>query len=550
MNAIEQLQQTFNTYLQKQFNLDQHTATRCRLELNVDENKQAFGNLNTTAALVLANIVGRSPREIAQEIATSFKHAFIQKIDIAGPGFLNIFLTQNTFQNLSQELFTANESFFKPDQLAKKYNVSLEFVSANPTGPLHFGHGRGGIIGDVLGNVLRFLGHTVTKEFYINDVGSQIKKLGASFKIRCLQIAGSNIQLPENAYHGQYLVYLAEGCFAEYGHTLFEKSDSFFQEYAKNYFLEQIKQTLEDYGIHYNVWFSEKTLYDDDAINQVLSYLKQKGLLYEKDGAQWFASTKFGDDKDRVVRKASGELTYIASDIAYLKNKIDRGFNKLIMVLGHDHHSYVVRLHGAQQALDLDQYPLDIILYQLVKLTEGGQKLRMSKRAGKIITLQDVINTVGTDVARFFYLNRKAEAQLEFDLDLALKKTEENPVYYLQYAYVRTNSILNKATAEQHLQDINQKDVQHLGPEELFLLKKIVSLKELLTTISTNCQTHLLTYYILELAQIFHRYYSKNRVINLDDIPKSRARLLLIIILRNTFALVLKLIGISQPEKM
>ena len=220
------------------------------------------------------------------------------------------------------------------------------------------------------------------------------------------------------------------------------------------------------------------------------------------------------------------------------------------MVLGHDHHSYVVRLHGAQQALDLDQYPLDIILYQLVKISEGGQLLRMSKRAGKIITLQDVINTIGTDVARFFYLNRKADAQLEFNLDLALKKTEENPVYYVQYAYVRTNSILNKAIAEQYLQDINQKDVQHLGPEELLLLKKIISLKELLETIGTNYQTHLLTYYILKLAQIFHRYYSKNRVISLDNIPKSRARLLLIIILRNTFALVLKLIGISQPEKM
>lgn len=550
MNAIEQLQKAFSTYLQKQFNLDQNTTARCKLELNVDENKQIFGNLNTNTALVLTKIIGQNPQDIAEKIVTSFKHDFIQKIDIAGPGFLNIFLTLNTFQNLSQDLFTSGESFFKPGKTATKYNVSLEFVSANPTGPLHFGHGRGGIIGDVLGNLLRFLGHGVTKEFYINDIGSQIKKLGISFKIRCLQAAGSNPQLPENAYHGKYLIYLAEECFSEYGHTLFEKPDLFFQEYAKDYFLGQIKQTLKDYGINYDVWFSEKILYDDNTINQVLSYLEQKELLYEKDGAQWFSSTKFGDDKDRVVRKASGELTYIASDMAYLKNKIDRGFNKLIMVLGHDHHSYVVRLHGVQQALDLDQYPLKIILYQLVKLAQSGQLVRMSKRAGKIITLQDVINTVGTDVARFFYLNRKADAQLEFNLDLALKKTEENPVYYVQYAYVRTKSILNKTVAEQRLQDIGQEDAQHLGPEEIFLLKKIISLKELLENVGTNYQTHLLTYYILGLAQAFHRYYSKNRVINLDNIPKSRARLLLIIILRNTFSLVLRLIGISQPERM
>ncbi|MGB8367650.1 MAG: arginine--tRNA ligase [Candidatus Babeliales bacterium] len=550
MNAIEQLQDAFITFLKKKFNLNSSAIIHCKLELNVDESKQSFGNLSTNTPLILAKTIGQNPKQIAQEIAETFYHDFIEKIEVAGPGFLNFFLTLHTFQIIAQDLFITQELFFKPEKLAKKYNVSLEFVSANPTGPLHFGHGRGGIIGDVLGNILCFLGHTVAKEYYINDVGAQIKKLSESFKIRCFQAAGHQAELPEDAYHGEYLISVAAECFAEYGHTLFEKSDLFFQDYAKNYFLNQIKQTLENYGIYYDIWFSEKILYDDNEVKEALSYLKKKGLLYEKDGAEWFMSTKFGDDKDRVVRKASGHLTYIASDIAYLKNKIDRGFNKLIMILGHDHHSYVIRLHGVQQALDLDQYPLDIILYQLVKLTESGQLLRMSKRTGKIITLQDVINTVGTDVARFFYLNRKADAQLEFNLDLALKKTEENPVYYVQYAYVRTKSILNKAKEEAQLQNINKEDAQNLGTEELFLLKKIVSLKELLATINSNYHTHLLTYYILDLAQIFHRYYSKNRVINLDDILKSRARLLLIITLRNTFGLILKLIGISQPEKM
>ncbi len=550
MNQIEQLQQAFSIYLQTTFNIDQKLVTACQLELNVDETKQAFGDLNSSAALVLAKQLKRNPREIAQEIADNFKHTNIEKLEIAGPGFLNIHLTLNSFKELAEELFTQKERFFKPDQLEKKYNVSLEFVSANPTGPLHFGHGRGGIIGDVLGNILRFLGHDVTKEFYINDVGAQINKLGSSLKIRFMQVASLAIKLPEDAYHGEYLIEMAQDCFAEFGQMLLEKPDEFFSEYAKNQMLEDIQQTLKDYRINYDVWFSEKTLHDQSLVEKALTHLKSKKLTYEKDGALWFKSTKFGDDKDRVVRRATGKVTYIAADIAYLKNKIDREHDKLIMILGHDHHSYVVRLHGSLQALNLAHYPLDVILYQLVKITKQGNLVRMSKRAGTIITLQDVINTVGTDVARFFYLNRKADAQLEFDLALALKKTEENPVYYVQYAYVRTNSILANAEKEKKLHNITKNDSQHVGPEEVFLLKKIIFLKQLLYDIGLNYQTHLLTYYVLELSQLFHRYYSKNRVIDLNNIEKSRTRLLVVSVFKETIATVLKIIGITQPEKM
>ncbi len=550
MNQIEQLQQAFSIYLQTTFNIDQKLVTACQLELNVDETKQAFGDLNSSAALVLAKQLKRNPREIAQEIADNFKHTNIEKLEIAGPGFLNIHLTLNSFKELAEELFTQKERFFKPDQLEKKYNVSLEFVSANPTGPLHFGHGRGGIIGDVLGNILRFLGHNVTKEFYINDVGAQINKLGSSLKIRFMQVAGLAIKLPEDAYHGEYLIEMAQDCFAEFGQMLLEKPDEFFSEYAKNQMLEDIQQTLKDYRINYDVWFSEKTLHDQSLVEKALTHLKSKKLTYEKDGALWFKSTKFGDDKDRVVRRATGKVTYIAADIAYLKNKIDREHDKLIMILGHDHHSYVVRLHGSLQALNLAHYPLDVILYQLVKITKQGNLVRMSKRAGTIITLQDVINTVGTDVARFFYLNRKADAQLEFDLALALKKTEENPVYYVQYAYVRTNSILANAEKEKKLHNITKNDSQHVESEEVFLLKKIIFLKQLLYDIGLNYQTHLLTYYVLELSQLFHRYYSKNRVIDLNNIEKSRTRLLVVSVFKETIATVLKIIGITQPEKM
>jgi arginyl-tRNA synthetase len=567
MNSIDRIQKAFNDHLKVLFSpstasdfakASSDTAGRAvevsqdlsKLHINVDESKQSFGNLSTSVALVLAKALKRVPREVATEIATSFTHPLIAKIEVAGPGFINIYFAPETFKLLAQELYEQKEEFFRPDTLEKKYNISLEFVSANPTGPLHFGHGRGGIIGDVLGNVLRFVGYNVTKEFYINDAGNQIQKLGESFKVRCLQAAGMQATVPEDGYHGQYLADLAQDCYAQMGQKLFDEPDSFFADYAKNNLLHAIKNTLKDYGIEYDVWFSERTLHASDAIPKALKILQHNGLLFEQDGALWFKTTQFGDDKDRVVQKSTGEYTYIAADIAYLQNKIDRGADNVMMVLGHDHHSYVMRLNAVKNGLGYTDLPLSVILYQLVKISEGGALVRMSKRAGAIVGLQDIIDTVGKDVARFFYLNRKADAQLEFDLDLALKKTEENPVYYVQYAYVRTGSILVKAAQHDQLADINATDAQHIGQEEAFLLKKIVFLEQLLMDITINHQTHLLTYYVLELAQLFHRYYSHVRVIDLENIEKSRARLLMIGLLRSTIALVLDILGISHPEKM
>jgi arginyl-tRNA synthetase len=552
MNLIEKLHHTFRDHLITAYHLDLQTASSCNFNLNVDETQQAFGDISTNAAMILAKQLKRKPLDIAHEIVNQFKHPAISKIESAGPGFLNIFLTLDAFKAIMHELMNEKEAFFKLSPISR-YNINLEFVSANPTGPLHFGHGRGGIIGDVLCNVLRFLGHEVTKEFYINDAGAQMEKLALSFKARCLQAAGREAQVPEDGYQGEYLKDLAEQCLKEEGLALLEKPDSFFRDYAEQHMLAHIKKTLDEFGIQFDSWFSEKTLHaggNNSLIAQTLDLLEKNGYLYEQEGAVWFKSTAFGDDKDRVVRKTSGELTYVAADVAYLKNKIDRGFNKLLMTLGHDHHSYVIRLHAVQKALGLGQYPFDIILYQLVKLKEGGNQVRMSKRAGKIVNLDDVIEEVGIDVARFFFLNRKADAQLEFDLDLALKKTEENPVYYVQYAYVRIKSILEKTTTQQGLATISATDIAHLGTEETLLIKKIISLKALLESISTHYQTHTLTYYVIELASLFHKYYSKNRVINMDNPATSRARLLLLLELKQTFELVLTLLGISQPEKM
>ena len=549
MNIIEHLHQDFILFLMKQFQISRPDAEKVLFTLNTQEEKKQFGDITTNAALILAKQLHQNPMVLAQTILNDFSNQFIEKMAVAGPGFLNIDLNTQAFNQLAQQLFTEQQSFFIPSTMHKE-TINIEFVSANPTGPLHFGHGRGGIIGDVLAHILSFLGHTVVKEFYINDAGMQMQKLGMSLKKRYQQKAGIDAPLPPDAYHGTYLIDLANILFSQHGNRLLDQPDEFFTSYAKTKLLEQITQTLADYGITYDVWFSEKTLHDSGAIEQSLAILQKEGHLFEKDGALWFRSTSFGDDKDRVLRKQSGFFTYAAPDIAYMQDKINRGSNHLIYILGHDHHSYATRLTGILCALGLEKHPLDVILYQLVNIKQGENQVKMSKRAGTIVTLQDVIDTVGKDVARFFYLNRKADAQLEFDLGLALKHTEENPVYYIQYAYVRTGSILDKATHHQDLKDITANDLHNFTKADDTLIKKIVALKDILITINQNYQTHLIAYYTYELAQTFNRYYNKNRVINQDAISLSRARIGLVMIMRMTLGLCLDLMGLGKPDRM
>jgi len=549
MNVIESIQQHFIQHLIATLSLDPIIAQETRLTLNSDPSRQEFGDLNANSALVFAKQLKRKPREIAEQITKTYSNDLVRSIEIAGPGFLNFYFSPHAISLLARQVYENGDLFFKPINLARQ-SISLEFVSANPTGPLHFGHGRGGIIGDVLGTILSFLGHHVTKEFYINDAGNQIAKLGESFKIRCQQLAGMNINLPEDGYQGEYLVTLAQEFMDQHdGKALLDQPDELFQSYAMNKLLENIRTTLTEYGINFDTWFSEKTLHTSGAITKTLKYLAAHDYLYEKDGAVWFAATRFGDDKDRVIQKQSGEFTYVAADIAYMVNKVSRGCSQMIMVLGHDHHGYVERLQGIRKALNLSP-ELHIILYQLVNIKEDGQQLRLSKRAGRIITLEDVIKTVGKDVARFFYLNRNADTQLEFDLALALTKSEENPVYYIQYAYVRTGSILQKASAIPSLDNLSAHDALEVSTEEVILLKKIVFLKELLELISVTNQTHQLAHYTYELAQLFSTYYAKHRVIDPGNIPLSRGRLFMVQLIRNTLQTCFNLLGISQPERM
>lgn len=548
MNSIEHIKSSFFIFLQQSYNLNEAQLARCNFEINTDPEKADFGDLNSNCAMVLAKDLKTNPRALAQIIITKFTHPCIAKIEIAGPGFLNFFLTQESLINLAQEIFNQRDLFFKSDIQPQKINV--EFVSANPTGPLHFGHGRNGILGDTLANILEFLGHDVTREFYINDAGSQMTKLGNSLRIRYQQALGQSMQMPEDAYHGQYLIDLGQELVTQFQDSLLIESDEYFQNIAKQKMLAQQKETLQAYGIRFNVWFSEKELKHRVNIEDYIKKLTDNGSTYELDGALWFATTKFGDDKDRVLRKSDGEYTYLAGDLPYLVDKLERGYDKLIMILGHDHHSFVVRLHALMQALGYNPNRLDVILYQLVHITKNGESARMSKRAGTIVDLHDIINTVGKDVARFFYLNRKADAELDFDLELALTTSNENPVFYIQYAYVRTNSILTKAAGiNADYIDLVATDCKNLTIQEQLIVKKIVALQALLASLNNSYQTHVLAYYTFELANIFHSYYNNTKAI-VDDAVQTKNNLCIIKIVQNTLQLCFKLMGISAPEKM
>lgn len=564
MNLIYHLKTCVIDQVKALFSVTDHNLANIEFKINVDQGAQ-FGDISCNIAMILAKTVGQSPRDVATRLQQALmgQHAdLLDSVTIAGPGFLNMVLTKMAWNQVATEVYTQKTAFFKSDNNETKNKYLIEFVSANPTGPLHLGHGRGGIIGDVLANVLTFFGHTVCKEFYINDAGNQIKLLGNSFKVRCLQQLGQTVTLPDGGYAGEYLTDLAIDCVAVHGADIETKDDLFFELYAKEQLLNVIKADLAAYGIVFDSWYSEKTLHDSGAVANALEVLKERGLAYEHEGALWFKSTEFGDDKDRVVKKSNGELTYIASDIAYHKDKFDRGYNQLIDILGHDHHGYVRRLKATMQALGYNADNIGVILYQLVTIKEGGEAVKMSKRAGTFTKLSDVIQAVGKDVARFFYLNRKSDIPLDFDLATACKTTDENPVYYIQYAYVRINSLLNKASNEGFTEWItslqsgtpNQDEfdavMDLMTAEEHTLLKKVVSLQDVLKSIVTSQQTHMLSYYAWELAQKLHGYYTRNKIIDATHQEVSKLRLFTVLTVHQTLDLALDLLGLSKPEKM
>jgi len=515
------------------------------------------GDYSTNVAMILAKENKTSPKVLAEKLIKELKkNKYYKKVELAGPGFLNFHLSKVLYHNMLWEIHKAGSSFGDSD-FGKEEKVLLEFVSANPTGPLNIVSARAAAFGDTLYRVMKKVGYQPSREFYINDAGNQVDILAESLELRLREIHGENIgEFPYDAYHGEYVKHLAHKLNATEGVRVFmmpeKERTEHLKEFALNEMLEMQRQSLERFGVTFESWVSEKTLRMEGMVEEVLSYLTEADCTYEKEDAIWFSSTKFGDDKDRVLMKSDGSITYFVPDLAYHLTKIQRGFTKLIDIFGPDHHGYVPRLKAAFQALKYDENMLEIIFLQQVNLFESGEKVKMSKRAGKIVTMDDLVGVVGKDAARYFFIARKANAHLNFDLELALQQNNENPVYYCQYAHARICSIVKKAKKDKVLPRTFKKELcgKLVKTEELALIQKLTDLPELLELIAEFREPHRLATYTEELCSLFHRFYNKYQVVGGKDKELSQARLLLIDTVRNVLAICLDLMGISAPEKM
>ena len=522
--------------------------------------EKAFGDFSTNIAMQLARHWRDNPRQIGQDILAELeKESELSAVTIADPGFINMTLQLSSWHQRLKEIHSLQEDFGKLDYGAGK-RVLVEFVSANPTGPLHIGHGRGAAVGDVLARILKRTGFNVDREYYVNDAGNQMQVLGRSLRWRYLELLEKRQdEIPEGYYRGEYLLDLARKLMAEQGRELVspevaEEDDTaldFFTRFAADSILGGIRNDLELFGIGFEHWTSEKEFFTSGKVDAVLAELQTKNVLYEEEGATWFASSRFGDEKDRVVVRANGVKTYFASDIAYHRDKFARGYDFLVDIWGADHHGYVPRLSAAIEALGGKPDSFAAILVQLVSLSRGGTPVAMSTRSGEFITLEEVVREVGRDAARYFFLTRDSNSHLEFDLELAKSKNNDNPVYYAQYAHARICSILRKIEVE----GLCDKAVDTFSgasltlPEELDLIKKLDSLPNLLERAARTLEPHRLTYYLDDLATQLHSYYNRNRVIS-EEREVSGDRLLLFATVRQVLAICLTLLGVSAPEKM
>ncbi len=517
--------------------------------------QEEHGDLATNLAMVLAKPARMAPRKIAEIIHKNLTapEGMLSKVEIAGPGFINFFIEDSFWHQVLQEIRSLGRDYGNCD-LGRGQKVQVEFVSANPTGPLHIGHGRGAALGDALANLLAAAGYEVVREYYINDVGNQINTLGKSLYFRVRELQGEKIEFPEDGYQGDYMKDLARDYLAAGNPppavTPTEEEIITLGRYAGDTILAGIKQDLEDFGVSFDRWFSETNLYDQGLVEQSFAFLKEKGFLYEQDGALWFKSTAFGDDKDRVVRRSTGVTTYFASDIAYHFYKFQQKYDLVVDIWGADHHGYVSRLQAAVEALGCPGQ-LKVILVQLVSLLRHGEPVAMTTRGGTFVTLREVLDEVGKDAARFIFLTRRPDSQLDFDLELAKTQSPENPVYYVQYAHARLASVFRQAAAQNLQVPEPGPDVYPLMqlPEELALLKMLANYPELVAAAARNLEPHRITYFLTELASQLHSYYYKHRFIS-EDADLSRARLCLVQAVQSVLAHGLRLLGVAAPETM
>ena len=519
---------------------------------------KSHGDIATNIALQLSRIVKINPMDIAHFIINNIdvKNNIIEKVEIAKPGFINIWFKSNWLYQIVKEIQDKGKDYGKID-MGKGKRIQVEFVSVNPTGPLHVGHGKCAVVGDALSSILKAAGFSVEKEYYINDQGKQIDILGNSVQVRYEILLGENREFPSDGYKGEYIIDIAKEIVNQYGDRFKGIDDQetleFFKEFTLKKISAEIKKDLENFGVNFDVWFSEKSLYKKGRLQEVLTILDQRGFIYKEKGAVWVKTTAFDDEKDRVVIRENGIPTYFASDIAYHQDKYQRGFDKVIDVWGADHHGYIDRMKAAMKALGYPPDFFDVLIVQFVTLIKEGREVGMSTRGGEFITLKDLINEVGKDVARYFFLMRSYDSHTEFDLDIAKSQSMENPVYYIQYAYARICSIIKKAELagiKLNGLDIDNINLQLLNTEEeLKLIKKMSSLKDVIRKSAVTWKPHLLTTYLYDLASVFHKYYTVHRII-VEDAELSKSRLILINCTRIVLLNALNLLGISAPESM
>ena len=524
--------------------------------IEVPANK-ANGDFSSNIAMAGAKCFKKAPRMIAQSIVDNIdlNGTLFERVEIAGPGFLNFFLSQDFYSEILKDIFACGEDYGKSDYGQGK-RVLVEFVSANPTGPMHIGNARGGAIGDCLASVLDWAGYDVSREFYVNDAGNQIEKFATSLEVRYLQHFSDDVEMPEDAYHGADITQHAENFIKEYGDKYLNASSEerrkALVDYALPINIAGLERDLGRYRITYDKWFRESTLHNDGSVDKIINALKEKGVTYEQDGALWFKASEFGNDKDIVLIRANGLPTYIVPDIAYHYNKlVTRGYDKAIDVLGADHHGYVPRMKAALTALGLDADRLDIVIMQMVRLVRDGETIKLSKRSGKAITLNTLIDEVPLDAARFFFNLREPNSHFDFDLELAAKKSSENPVYYVQYAHARICSIIKKAQEQGvELRNPNDNELSRLNSdEERELIRHLSALTDEVITAAKSYDPAKITHYVVELATLFHKFYNAQRVM-CDDEGLMQARLYLCTAVKDTIKNILTMLKITAPEVM
>ena len=511
------------------------------------------GDFSTNLAMQLTRILRQNPRKIAEAIVGGIDlPGLVERVEIAGPGFINFYLVPGWLNRVLPAIQEEDADYGKSNAGGGEH-VQVEFVSANPTGLLHMGNARGGALGDTLAAVLNEAGYVCDKEYYINDAGNQVENLGKSVEARYFELLGrDDYQIPEDGYHGKDIIATAQRLLDEKGESLVDLPEAERRELMKNYALKEkvagIRGSLENFGVVFDNWFSEQSLHDAGSVHEVVDILREKGVVYEKDGAQWLRATDWGEEKDEVLVRSNGTPTYFAADIAYHRDKFERGYKRLINIWGADHHGHVARLKGAMTALGYDGDAITVILMQLVRLYRGGEIVKMSKRSGKYVTLDELIEEVGKEAARFFFIMRSPDSALDFDLDLAKAESSDNPVYYVQYAHARICSILSVAGVETpKAADV---DLSLLTEEnERVLIRKLAEWPQEVADAARELAPYHLAYYAKELANAFHSFYNSCKVLT-DDAALRDARLALVDCTRITLRNVLTLLGLSAPERM